>query len=261
MTERNYTRGVNVQRVFVGICLIILSSLAQAADIKISCGVAPYENVFKKVKDGFESSSGHKIILVGEMDKNGADVSFNRVFKGEVDVGSAGISWEDWKKIMKDKGVADADLSKIAFKVVGNDIMKVVAHSGNSLKELTKPQLEDVFTGKVTDWKDVGGTAGPIKVILQKTYPATNNFFKKAGIGNKDFTKDAKMEDSVATMMKAIASTAGAVGFVSAQQYLSSVKELETQGLTIGRPITALTVGKPSQAVMDLFGYISKQKL
>src|SRR6266550_6958740 len=70
---------------------------------------------------------------------------------------------------------------------VALDGLSVYVHESNSIKELSLDQLERVFTGKVKNWKDVGGNEAPITVYSRENSSGTYEFFKEHVLKGKDF--------------------------------------------------------------------------
>lgn len=241
-------------------CLFFLvSSVSFAGEIKVMCGVAPYENVFAKIVPKFEKETGHKVVFVHEFAKAGGDLTAKKVLEGGADVGSAAIPFEAWTKIMKDKGIADEKaIASLTHRVIGKDIMKVFAHPSSNVKKLSFEQLDKIFQGQIKNWKEVGGKDMKITVVIQTTYPATNDFFKTKVMNKKDFMKDVVSAASVDDMVAKITATEGAVGFVSSPIPTPNTTIVET-GDVIGRPVTAITKGKPNPLVGQLFDFISKE--
>jgi phosphate transport system substrate-binding protein len=62
-----------------------------------------------------------------------------------------------------------------------------VVNAGNPIKSLTKRQVEQIFTGAVTDWSAVGGSPGPISVYTRNTASGTYQDFKDLAMSKKDY--------------------------------------------------------------------------
>ncbi len=71
--------------------------------------------------------------------------------------------------------------------LVGYDAIGVWVNAENPVNSLTKAQLADIFTGKVTNWRDVGGEDRTINVYIVNPQSATRSVFKKIILGEKDY--------------------------------------------------------------------------
>ena len=70
---------------------------------------------------------------------------------------------------------------------VAYDALAVVVHPSNPVKQLTRRQLEDIFRGKITNWKQVGGDDRKIVVYSRETSSGTYEFFKESVLKNKNY--------------------------------------------------------------------------
>ena len=71
--------------------------------------------------------------------------------------------------------------------IVAYDALAVVVHPSNPVKQLTRQQLEDIFRGKITNWKQVGGDDRKIVVYSRETSSGTYEFFKESVLKNKNY--------------------------------------------------------------------------
>ena len=71
--------------------------------------------------------------------------------------------------------------------IVAYDALAVVVHPSNPVKQLTRKQLEDIFRGKITNWKQVGGEDQKIVVYSRETSSGTYEFFKESVLKNKNY--------------------------------------------------------------------------
>ena len=71
--------------------------------------------------------------------------------------------------------------------IVAYDALAVVVHPSNPVKKLTRRQLEDIFRGKITNWKQVGGDDRKIVVYSRETSSGTYEFFKESVLKNKNY--------------------------------------------------------------------------
>src|SRR4030088_2581407 len=71
--------------------------------------------------------------------------------------------------------------------IVAYDGIAVIVNSANSIKGLTKKQVEQIFTGEVTDWSAVGGTGGKISIYTRNTSSGTYSDFKELAMKKRDY--------------------------------------------------------------------------
>ena len=71
--------------------------------------------------------------------------------------------------------------------IVAYDGIAVIVNSANSVKGLTKKQVEQIFTGEVNDWSAVGGSGGKISIYTRNTSSGTYSDFKELAMKKRDY--------------------------------------------------------------------------
>jgi phosphate transport system substrate-binding protein len=99
--------------------------------------------------------------------------------------------------------------------VVALDGIAVVVNSANPVKELKKQQVKDIFTGKITDWSQVGGTKGAIKCQARDNKSGTFDAFNAMVLDKTAMAASVRLHDSAGALVKAVASDPLAIGFTS----------------------------------------------
>lgn len=111
-----------------------------------------------------------------------------------------------------------ADAEKLEDHTVCVVGMGPVVNSSVDVDDLTTEQLKGIFTGAITDWSEVGGTAGKIQVIERKAGSGTRATFEAAVLGGEsapaDFAPVAE-EDSSGTVVEKIQQTEGAISYLA----------------------------------------------
>ncbi len=96
----------------------------------------------------------------------------------------------------KAKGVSPYEI------IVASDGLAVVVHPANPISELTIEQLSAIYSGKVTNWKEVGGTDAPIVALARDTNSGTHVFFKEHVVQMDGLpTKDTSLEYGSSIML------------------------------------------------------------
>jgi phosphate transport system substrate-binding protein len=76
--------------------------------------------------------------------------------------------------------------------IVAHDGIGIVVNSGNPLTRLTRRQVEQIFSGDVTDWSAVGGKPGKISIYTRNTSSGTYSDFKQLAMNNRDYAKSSQ---------------------------------------------------------------------
>ena len=96
---------------------------------------------------------------------------------------------------------------------VALDGLSVYVNESNPLKEITLEQLELVFTGKIRNWKELGGSDAPITVYSRENSSGTYEFFKEHVLKGKDFVASAQTMPGTAALLQAVAKDKSGIGY------------------------------------------------
>ncbi len=96
---------------------------------------------------------------------------------------------------------------------VALDGLSIYVHADNPLKALSLEQLEGIFTGKIKNWKDVGGPDAAINVFSRENSSGTYEFFKENVLKGKDFTSSAQTLQGTAQVLQAVAQNKSGIGY------------------------------------------------
>jgi phosphate transport system substrate-binding protein len=163
---------------------------------------------------------------------------------------------------------------------VGLDALTVIVHPSNPVAKLTIPQLADIFTGKISDWKEVGGKEGKIFVISRERNSGTHVFFLEHVLrrgnakGTEEYAPSVSMLPSSQAVGSEVAGNAAAIGYFglgyldktkhraiavakdASGPYVEPSIETATSGkYPISRPLYFYTPGEPSGEVKDFIDF------
>ena len=96
---------------------------------------------------------------------------------------------------------------------VALDGLSVYVNAENPVKELTVAQLESIFTGKIKNWKAVGGPDAPITIYSRENSSGTYEFFKEHVLKGKDFAASAQTMPGTAAVLQAVGQDKGGIGY------------------------------------------------
>lgn len=193
----------------------------------------------------------------------GSGAGVEAVNNGTADIGNSSRNLKDEEKA---GGVAE--------NIVAIDGIAVVVDPANGVEDLTKQQLSDIYEGKVTNWKDAGGNDAPIVVVGRESGSGTRSAFEEL-LGLEDICKYSNELDSTGAVMAKVASTPGAIGYVSLDVLDDTVKALKLEGAEpteenikagsyfLSRPFVMATKGdlsEQSDLVKALFDYIYSEE-
>lgn len=96
---------------------------------------------------------------------------------------------------------------------VALDGLSVYLNADNAITELSMDQLDRIFTGKVKNWKEVGGPDAPIVVYSRENSSGTYEFFKEHVLKGKDFASSAQTMPGTAALLQAVAKDKNGIGY------------------------------------------------
>lgn len=147
--------------------LVLSVSLATAAEIKLGGGGASVATVFTPVKAPFEKATGNNLIILQSTPKDG----LKQLWKGDLEVAVTAVGLDGMIAGAAKDGVT-VDKAALQTIEIGTNKTVVLLHPSNPVTSLTKDQMKGLFTGKITNWKDVGGKDAPVLVVWGKNSPA-----------------------------------------------------------------------------------------
>ncbi len=189
----------------------------------------------------------------------GSGAGIEAVTNGSADIGNSSRNLKDEEKA---KGVAE--------NIVAIDGIAVVSDPANTVDNLTKDQLINIYNGTTTNWKELGGADQPIVVIGREAGSGTRTAFEEL-LKLEDACKYSNELDSTGAVMAKAASTPGSIGYVSLDVLDDTVKTMKLESTEptpenikagsyfLSRPFVMATKGEISEQsdlVKALFDYI-----
>ncbi|WP_411348216.1 phosphate ABC transporter substrate-binding protein [Paenibacillus sp. WLX2291] len=198
----------------------------ESADLSgsiLAVGSTALQPLVDQVAQKFMADSKYANVAV-QVQGGGSGTGLTQVSEGQATIGNSDVFAEEKLDADKATGLVDHQVAVVA--------MATVANKDANVTSLTKQQLVDIFTGKVTNWKDVGGADQKIVIINRPSSSGTRATFEKYALGQK--TEDPAgsiQQDSSGTVKKLIAETPGAIGYLALSYLDDSVAELSYDGV------------------------------
>lgn len=193
----------------------------------------------------------------------GSGAGIEAVTAGSVDIGNASRYLTDEEKA-----------AGIAENIVAIDGIAVVVDTANEVAGLTSDQLASIYKGEVTNWSEVGGADQPIVVVGREAGSGTRSAFEEL-LAIEDQCAYANELDSTGAVMAKVASTPGAIGYVSLDVLDDTVKTVAVDDVeptvenikggtyALSRPFVMATKGEiseQSEAVQAIFTYLASDE-
>lgn len=198
---------------------------AAALSGSITCsGATSFQALVEAAADDFMDANPDVSIAVSA---GGSGQGLSDVKDGKAQIGRSDVFAEAKLEAADVENLIDNQVA-----VVG---MGPVVNSAVDVDDLTTEQLKGIFTGEITDWSQVGGSAGPIQVINRKAGSGTRATFEEAvlaGASVPDSFKPVAEEDSSGTVVEKLQQTEGAISYLAFSYYDDSkFKPLKVDGV------------------------------
>lgn len=187
---------------FLGVGLTTLLAACSQTDKITIVGSSAMQLLAEQAGNDYRLSHADSNIVV---QGGGSGTGLSQVQAGAVEIGTSDVYAET------QKGIRASELVDYPIAVVG--IVPIV-NKGVGIRNLTLKQLKEIFTGKITNWQQVGGKNLPITVINRSKGSGTRSTFEAIALNNAKPIK-AQEQDSNGTVRKIINSTPGTISYIS----------------------------------------------
>ena len=136
------------------------------------------------------------------------------------------------------------------------DGIAVITNKNNGVKDLSLEQVKDIYTGKITNWKEVGGNDAPIVVVSREDGSGTcDGFQENVGFESEELTKDAQISDGSGNIKSIVEGNENAIGYISFGYVDENVNALTIDGVELN----AENVKNDSYAIARPFLFANKE--
>lgn len=181
-------------------------------------GSSALQPLVESVAEEFQSNNPGKFINV---QGGGSGTGLSQVQAGAVEIGNSDLFAEEKSGIdatkLEDHRVAVVGITPIVNPKVG-------------IKNISLANLQKVFTGEITNWKELGGTDTPIVLLNRASGSGTRATFEKWVMDGQE-AKQAQEQDSSGMVRQIVKDTAGAISYVAFSYVTSDVQTLSIDGV------------------------------
>jgi phosphate transport system substrate-binding protein len=190
---------------------------------------------------------GSAITVVG----GGSGVGITALADGSTDICMASRDLKTSEEIdLQEKKVT---VSKV---IIAYDALSIIVHPDNKVSQLTREQIEGIFTGEITNWKKVGGEDMPITAISRESSSGTYEFFKEHVMDKKNYGPGTLSQPATGAIVQSVQQSKGAIGYIGLAYETSEVKMLKVsydQGKTYVAPSVAAAKDKTYPVARPLY--------
>lgn len=241
---------MKVKTILLFFALTVAATGMQAQRIKGSDTVLP---IAQQTAEHFMNlNPSARVTVTG----GGTGVGISALLDETTDIAMASRAIKFSEK-MKAKAAGE-DLEEVP---IAYDALAVVVHPSNPVKQLTRQQLESIFRGKITNWKQVGGDDRKIVVYSRETSSGTYEFFKESVLKNKNYMSSSLSMPATGAIIQSVSQTRGAIGYVGLAYVSPRIKTLAISydGEHFATPSLENAVNKSYPIVRPLYYYYNKK--
>lgn len=227
---------------------------SESAKITVS-GSTSVGPVFEVLAEAFQGANENVKV---EVQQTGSSAGIKDAIEGTSDIG---MSSRDLKDEEKASGLVETEIAI--------DGIAVITNKNNEVKDLTLEQVKDIYTGKITNWKDVGGKDAPIVVVSREDGSGTRDGFEGAvGFKSEELIADATIADGSGNIKTTVEGNENAIGYISFGYVDDTVNAVSIDGVEISvdtvkadeysiwRPFIVVTKEDSSEAAKNLINYV-----
>ncbi|KAA3618370.1 MAG: phosphate ABC transporter substrate-binding protein [Calditrichaeota bacterium] len=233
---------------FGSVILLMSSAFFSEQKLMLAGSTTIQKRVLEPALEAINAETGIALKILGI----GTGQGFDYLLKEKV---PASIASSPLNSILEKAGIADDGTFK--EHVIVRDVIVPIVHKTNPVSELSWQQLADINTGKITNWKEVGGEDMPVKVVTSHSGSATRAVFQKQVMKKAAYVENAMKVKSTREEVDLAGKLKGAIGAVSegfVKLNPGKVKIIKTK--EISRPLSFITKGEPTADVQKVIDYL-----
>lgn len=207
----------------------------------------------KEAEDLMKSNTNVTVTVVG----GGSGVGITALVDGTTDIAMASRDLKTEEKLKLSEEKKDIEQVIIAF-----DALTVIVNPANKVSKLTREQLEQIFTGTIKNWKEVGGADEKIVAYSRESSSGTYEFFKEEVMAKKNYATNVLSLPATGAIVQAVGQTKGAIGYIGLAYETKEVKQLGVsydQGKTFIEPSVASAMDKTYPISRPLYYMYAKE--
>jgi phosphate transport system substrate-binding protein len=237
--------GIKMVAYLVMLVIACSVNYAAAAEIRVGGTADDSKGYFEVFKELFREKIGINLLVTPSSSAQGL-IDLDR---GNIDIATTDVPLEKLIMDLEDKGYPVVPESFQA-QGIGTNTILVYLNKTNQVTVLSQQQLRDIFTGVITNWKQVGGDNQEIVVVWGGEMPEKNRLFQQYVIGSRPIVKTAIWATYQNDIIEQIIKTPGAIGIAS--NVYTSAQTHNPKTPFVSANVIAITKGAPSKHVQEM---------
>lgn len=208
----------------------------------------------KQAEEYMKTNTDASITVVG----GGSGVGMTALIENSTDIAMSSRPMKMEEKIeFKKKSVEPKEV------IIAYDALAIVVNPKNKVDKLTREQLEKIFTGAISNWKEVGGSDMKIVTLSRETSSGTYEFFKEHVMDKKNYASTVLAMPATGAIVETVSRTEGAIGYVGLAYIGKDIKPISVsydEGKTFAAPSVASAQNGSYPVSRPLYYYYLPEK-
>jgi len=232
-------------------CLVLLAMLActaafaAEAEIRVGGAEDACKGMFEVIREQVQDETGISMLIT----PSGSAQALLDLDRGSIDIATTDIPLDSLITDLEKKGYLIVPES-FQTQGIGTNIILVYLNKNNGVTELSQEQLRDIFSGKISNWKEVGGDNRKIVVVWGEDTPDQNRLFRRYIIGTSPIGGKSLKATDQQDIIERISKTPGAIGIASHAYKSGRTRNPRTP--FVSAKVIAITKGAPSENAQKL---------
>jgi phosphate transport system substrate-binding protein len=227
--------------------LLNFSISSVAAELKVH-GSSTVAGVIVPNKVAIEKETGLTLTIV----VNGSGNGLKDLADGKADVAMISVALVEEAEAMNKRAPGSLNTAGFVESPIGLFATKTIVNAKNPVKTLSEAQIKDIFTGKIVNWKDVGGPDLPIVVVAEGPGSGGRTLMESHLLGGTAMTDKVQAVQGVAQIAQAVSQNPAAIGYGNPTTITSAVSAIS--GSEVYQPLILVTKGPPNADAKKLLG-------
>jgi len=254
-----YKRGKTCLSVFLAVIIVVLLALLevgckergqQEVSVIGSTSIQPFAELLGE--EFHKKHPGTNIVVQG----GGSTAGLQALASGIADIG------------MCSRPLSSEEANVFVPIVIARDGLAIVVHPNNPIKALTLQQVHKIFSGQITNWKELGGNDQGVRLIMREEGSGTREAFVKLVMGKMRVSPKALVQESNGAVKELVKSDPAGIGYMSLGLVGGEVKALIIDGVTpvcsevaaarypLSRPFLLVVKTQPQPSVQEFIDFV-----
>lgn len=169
--------------------------------------------LMEKIQEKYEEENNNVTL---EIQQNGSGAGIKDVISGISEIG------------MSSRELKDEEKGSVQGTTVAYDGIALLVNPENPVKNISLEDVKKIYTGEITNWKEIGGDDTPIVVVSREEGSGTRDAFQEiVGYKSEELLKDATISDGSGAVKTTVAGNKNAIGFASFEYIDNTVSALK----------------------------------